>query len=134
MKKFFTVIGVIVSVMFIFSVLGAFFGLSKFGSIKSTVTENSILYLNLDGIIIDGKHFLENLRKYRDDKHINRIEVFFAVEASGQICFMIGGRMKIVAKRAAEPERFTVVSHFKVQQIDNNLINGDLIAQVPEKI
>jgi len=47
---------------------------------------------------------------------------------------MIGGGMEIVAKRAAEPERFVVVSHLKVQQIDNNLINGDLIAQVPEKI
>ena len=47
---------------------------------------------------------------------------------------MIGGRMKIVANRAAEPERFTVVSHLKIQQIDNNLINGDLIAQVSEKI
>jgi hypothetical protein len=47
---------------------------------------------------------------------------------------MIGGRMKIVAKRAAEPERFTVFSHLKVQQIDNNLINGDFISQVPEKI
>ena len=63
MKKFFTVIGVIVSVMFVFSLLGAFFGLSKFGSIQGTVTENSVLYLDLDGVIIDGKTFLENLRK-----------------------------------------------------------------------
>ena len=47
---------------------------------------------------------------------------------------MIGGCMKIVAKWAAEPERFTVASHLKVQQIDNNLINGDSIAQAPEKI
>ncbi|MCH2533047.1 MAG: signal peptide peptidase SppA [Bdellovibrionales bacterium] len=75
MKKFFTVIGVIVSVMFVFSLLGAFFGLSKFGSIQGTVTENSILYLDLDGVIIDGKTFLKNLRKYRDDKHIKGVVV-----------------------------------------------------------
>ena len=75
MKKFFTVIGVIVSVMFVFSLLGAFFGLSKFGSIQGTVTENSVLYLDLDGVIIDGKTFLENLRKYRDDKHIKGVIV-----------------------------------------------------------
>lgn len=75
MKKFFTVIGVIVSVMFIFSILGAFFGLSKFGSIQETVTEKSILYLDLDGVIIDGKQFLKNLRKYRDDDKIKGVLV-----------------------------------------------------------
>lgn len=75
MKKFFTVIGVIVSVMFIFSILGAFFGLSKFGSIQSTVTESSILYLDLDGVIIDGKSFLKDLRKYRKDKKIKGVLV-----------------------------------------------------------
>ena len=73
MKKFFTVLGVIVSVMFVFSILGAFFGLSKFGSIQSTVTESSILYLDLDGVILDGKKFLENLREYRDDKNIKGV-------------------------------------------------------------
>jgi hypothetical protein len=40
----------------------------------------------------------------RGDNHINRIEVFFAVEAPGQVGFVIGGRMKIVAKRATESE------------------------------
>ena len=46
---------------------------------------------------------------------------------------MIGGRMKIAAKRAAEPERFMLVSHLKIQQIDNNLIDGDFITQPTEK-
>jgi hypothetical protein len=42
--------------------------------------------------------------------------------------------MKVVAKRAPEPEHFTVGSHFKIQQIDDNLIDGDIITQMPEKI
>jgi len=51
---------------------------------------------------------------YRNDQ-INRIEVFFAVKASGQIGLMIGGRMKVVAQRALEPEYFVVATHLKVQ-------------------
>jgi hypothetical protein len=51
---------------------------------------------------------------YRNDQ-INRIEVFFAVKASGQIGLMIGGRMKVVAQRASEPEYFVVGTHLKVQ-------------------
>ncbi len=54
---------------------------------------------------------------------INRIEVFFAVKAPCQVRFEIGGRMKIVAKRAPELESFGIISHLKIQQIDNNLID-----------
>jgi hypothetical protein len=68
------------------------------------------------------------------DNHINRVEVFLAVEASRQICFVIDSRMEIVAQGAAEPDCFVVVLHLKVQQIDNDFINGDIIAQHPEKI
>jgi hypothetical protein len=42
--------------------------------------------------------------------------------------------MEVTAKRAPEPEHLTIVSHFKVQQIDNNLVDGDVITQIPEKI
>jgi hypothetical protein len=68
------------------------------------------------------------------DNHIDRIEVFLAFEASGQICFVIGSRMKIVTQGATEPDSFAVLFHLKVQQIDNDFINGDIIAQHPEKI
>jgi len=68
------------------------------------------------------------------DNHIDRIEVFLAVEASGQICFVIGSRMEIVAQGATEPDCFAVLLHLMVQQIDNDFINGDIIAQHPEKI
>jgi hypothetical protein len=59
--------------------------------------------------------------------HINGIEVFLAVEAPCQVRFEIDGRMKIVAKRASELERFVGVSNLKIQQINNNLIDGDVI-------
>ena len=68
------------------------------------------------------------------DNHIDRIEVFLAFEASGQIFFVIGSRMKIVTQGATEPDSFAVLFHLKVQQIDNDFINGDIIAQHPEKI
>jgi hypothetical protein len=40
---------------------------------------------------------------------------------------MIGCRVEVEAKRAPEPERLTVVFHFKIQQIDNDLVNGYVI-------
>jgi hypothetical protein len=42
--------------------------------------------------------------------------------------------MEIVAQGATEPDCFAVLLHLKVQQIDNDFINGDIIAQHPEKI
>jgi hypothetical protein len=42
--------------------------------------------------------------------------------------------MKIVTQGATEPDSFAVLFHLKVQQIDNDFINGDIIAQHPEKI
>jgi hypothetical protein len=42
--------------------------------------------------------------------------------------------MEVVAKRATEPEHFTAVSHLKIQQIDNDFIDGYGITQKPEKI
>jgi hypothetical protein len=41
---------------------------------------------------------------------------------------MIGGRMKVVAQGASEPESFAVVFHLKIQKLDNDLIDGDFIA------
>ena len=87
----------------------------------------------IDTVFKDFHCIHEVAISYRDN-HINGIEVFLAVEAPCQICFMTGGRMKIVAKRASEPERFGIISHLKIQQIDNNLIDGDFITYPAEKI
>jgi hypothetical protein len=47
---------------------------------------------------------------------------------------MIGGGMKVIAQRASEPEYLVVVLHLKIQQIDDDLIDGDLIAEHSQKI
>jgi len=58
---------------------------------------------------------------------INGIKIHFARKASGQVGFRVGGRMKSVTGRTAEPEVFCAASRFKCQGVDN-LINIDLIA------
>jgi hypothetical protein len=70
----------------------------------------------------------------RGDYHIDRIEVFFAVKAPGQVCFVIGGCMEVLANRASEPEHFSAVSYFKIQQVHNHIIDGYIISQTAEKI
>jgi hypothetical protein len=46
---------------------------------------------------------------------------------------MIGGGMKVIAQRASEPEHFVVVLHLKIQQIDDDLIDGDLVSKDSKK-
>jgi len=47
---------------------------------------------------------------------------------------MIGSRMKVVAQRASEPEYVVIIFHLKIQQIDNDCINGDLVSKPAKKI
>jgi len=70
---------------------------------------------------------------YRHDQ-VDRVEVLLAIKTSGQVGFVICGGMKAITQRTSEPEYFEVVSHLKVQQIDNNRINGDLVSEHSEKI
>lgn len=44
------------------------------GSVK-VASRNSILKLELDGVIIDGKKFLKQLKKYREDENIKAIVI-----------------------------------------------------------
>jgi hypothetical protein len=52
-----------------------------------------------------------------------------AIKTSGQVGLRIGGGMKVVAQRALEPEPVGVRVHLKIQQIDDNLIDGDFISE-----
>ena len=85
------------------------------------------------GLLIDRVfkdfHCIDKSAIFNRNNHINRIEVFFAVKAPCQVGLKIGGRMKIVANRTSEPEGFVGVSHLKIQQIDNNLIDWDVITK-----
>ena len=73
MKKSF--FGKLVVVALVFFVLG--FLLKKGGSyftsdddLKIEATKNSILHMELSGVIMNGKRFIKNLNKYKNDKNI----------------------------------------------------------------
>jgi hypothetical protein len=75
---------------------------------------HEIYLLLIDAVFKDFDGIKEAALSRRHNQ-INRVEVFAAIKASCQICFMIGGGMKVVAQRAAEPEQLMVVLHFNVQ-------------------
>jgi hypothetical protein len=64
------------------------------------------------------------------DRHdqINGIKINFALEASSQVGFWVGGRMKSVTGRTAEPKVGCTGPRFYCQGVDH-LVNIDLIAQ-----
>lgn len=76
MRKFFQFVGVVVVVGFIlfFVVVGGTIS-SLISPNKEKVSGNAIMKLELDGVIMDGKKFLKDLRKYRDVPEIKGILV-----------------------------------------------------------
>ena len=81
MKKSFLAKVVIVALVFL--VLG--FLLKKGGSyfsaddddVKIDVAKNSILHMELSGVIMNGKRFIKNLNKYKKEKNIKAIVINF---------------------------------------------------------
>lgn len=72
-KQFLMVFATLFVIFFLMST-GAL--LSKFDpSMMEQIEKSSVLELELDGIILDGKDFLENLKKYADNKKIKGILV-----------------------------------------------------------
>ncbi len=45
------------------------------GEEKMVITKNGILQLELEGVIMNGKKFLKNLKKYREDKNVKAVLV-----------------------------------------------------------
>ncbi len=75
MKKFFQFIGFLVCLGVILSLFFAWGPFSGFFNGKDRIEKNAILLVNLDGIILDGKKFLEDLKKYGDREEIKGILV-----------------------------------------------------------
>ncbi len=50
-------------------------GFKDRGDDKMVITKNGILQLELEGVIMNGKKFLKNLKKYREDKNVKAILV-----------------------------------------------------------
>jgi len=65
---------------------------------------------------------------------IDRVEVFLAIKASCQVSYRVGGGVEVVTKGASEPEPLAAVFHFQIQPVDNDGINGDVVAKIPEKV
>lgn len=74
MRKFFQFIGAVVVIGFLISLLaGGIF--SSFMGKKERIGGDAIMKLELDGVIMDGKRFLKDLRKYREVSEIKGILV-----------------------------------------------------------
>jgi hypothetical protein len=79
-------------------------------------------------------HGLHEAAFCRRHNQINGVEVFFAIKASCQVVLVIGGGMKVGTHRAPEALYLVVVFQLQLQQIANDSIDGDLIAQDAKKI
>lgn len=74
MKRVVQVLFVIILLLFIGTLMAGFGGMmALFNPEAERTAKESILSIDLDGVIIDGKDFLELLRKYRKDDHIKGV-------------------------------------------------------------
>lgn len=76
MKRIVQFLFALILILFVGSIfigVGVIAGLM--GGVEERISKDSVMVIDLDGIIIDGRDFLELLRKYRDDKHIKGILV-----------------------------------------------------------
>lgn len=74
MKRVVQFLFIFILVIFIGGLLAGIGGvLSVFSPGDERVDKQSLLALDLDGVIMDGKDFLENLRKYRKDPRIKGV-------------------------------------------------------------
>lgn len=76
-KSFFAKLIVVALVFFVLGFLlkkgGSYF--SADDDVKMDVTKNSILHMELSGVIMNGKRFIKNLNKYKNDKNIKAIVI-----------------------------------------------------------
>ncbi|MGZ3773993.1 MAG: signal peptide peptidase SppA [Pseudobdellovibrionaceae bacterium] len=69
LKKLIIVIVVFIGIGVVLKMSGDFFGDSE----KRVTSKNTILHLDLNGVILNGKKFLKNLAKYKDEKKVKAI-------------------------------------------------------------
>lgn len=68
-KKFVIVLIVFIGFAMLLKWSGNFFGESE----KHITSKNTILHLELNGVILNGKKFLKNLDKYKDEKKVKAV-------------------------------------------------------------
>ena len=103
LKFWFRLLVVILAIVGIFSLgKSAFKSWTGGGSDKSTiVSAHSVLVMDLQGVILNGKQFLENLKEYREDKKIKAI--FIRVNSPGGA---VGPSQEIYAELKRTREEF----------------------------
>lgn len=69
LKKLIIVMVVFFAIGFILNLKGGFFGESE----KKVTAKNTILHLEMNGVILNGKKFLKNLKKYKGDDKVKAI-------------------------------------------------------------
>lgn len=69
LKKLIIVTVVFFAIGFILNLKGGFFGESE----KKVTAKNTILHLEMNGVILNGKKFLKNLKKYKGDDKVKAI-------------------------------------------------------------
>lgn len=73
--RFFGAIGIVVTVFFIIILVFAFKGMNSLYDGPAVIKKEALLVLDLRGIIIDGRRFLKELRRYRDNDNIKGVIV-----------------------------------------------------------
>lgn len=68
-KKLIIIILVFVGIGVLLKMSGSYFGDSE----KKITAKNTILHLEMNGVILNGKKFLKNLKKYREDHHVKAV-------------------------------------------------------------
>jgi hypothetical protein len=74
-------------------------------------------------------HGFDEVALARGHDHVDRVEVFPAFKASGQVGCGVGGGMQAAAARAAEPQPTAAAVYFQLQPLYNQVADGDLVAQ-----
>jgi protease-4 len=69
LKRLFIILLVFIGIGGLLKLGGSFFGEPD----KKLTAKNTILHLEMNGIILNGKKFLKNLKKYRDDKKVKAV-------------------------------------------------------------
>jgi protease-4 len=79
MKRFLQIVFILMVVLFVGSILAGVGGvIALFNPPEDHVSKSSIMALELDGIIMDSKDFLDLLRKHRDDDRVKGILIRIA--------------------------------------------------------
>lgn len=106
MKSFFQAIGIMTVLGTLLFFISLWVGMGSFMKNESRVKGKAVLSLELNGVIMDGKKFLKDLRKYREDDGIKGVLV--QVNSPGGV---VGPSQEIYAelKRTSEIYKKPVV-------------------------